>query len=337
MTESLVYRVRPSVVADDPGIRKVQVETWKSTYRGMMPDHVLDQLTVENPPKQSKAPDPVLIESRRAFVAETENGEIVGFAVGGLPRTKDGDYESELWAIYVLPALQGKGIGTKLFRALTAELACRYKNMVIWVLEENHSSHRFYERLGGKRLPLKKPFMWENEPVATEIAYAWDAIGSKLSTLKPQERDLWERLVGNLASHDHSNLRVSASMPGNKQIADGLVELYLAGKKTAGSGVVKDYEMAGDPLPKAGDYWIVLDSADQPKCIAKTIKVEIHPFEEVPEEVAKAEGEGDLSLNYCREAHRKFFTPLLPKLGINDLNKALVVTEFFEVLLPKAR
>lgn len=171
-----IYSIRPALPGDDPGIRRVQVDTWKSTYRGMMPDHVLDQLTADNPPKRTKTPEPALIESRRAFVAENERGEIVGFAAGGIPRSKDANYESELWAIYVHKSLQGHGIGTKLFLALTEELARNYNDLIIWVLEDNHASHRFYEKLGGKRLPLKKPFKWDDIPVATEIAYAWDSL-----------------------------------------------------------------------------------------------------------------------------------------------------------------
>jgi len=123
-------------------------------------------------------------------------------------------------------------------------------------------------------------------------------------------------------------------MPGNSDIADSLVELYLCGRKTAGSGLVKDYELAGDPLPRIGDYWIVLDSKGQPRCVAKTIRVAIHSFESVTEEIAIAEGEGDLSLEYWRQGHQKFFAPYLDKLGIEDLRKAQIVTEFYEVWIP---
>lgn len=121
-------------------------------------------------------------------------------------------------------------------------------------------------------------------------------------------------------------------MPGNKQIADSLVSLYLSGKKSAGSGLVKDYEIEGDPLPQIGNFWIILNSNEEPVCIVKTVRIEIQKFENVSPEIAKAEGEGDLSLAYWREAHRAFFVPLLPRLGIEDLNSALVVTEFFEIV-----
>ena len=60
--------------------------------------------------------------------------------------------------------------------------------------------------------------------------------------------------------------------------------------------------------------------------------VEIHSFDSVPERVAIAEGEGDLSLSYWREAHASFFAPYLAELGISELGQAEIVTEFFEVL-----
>jgi 5-formyltetrahydrofolate cyclo-ligase len=125
---------------------------------------------------------------------------------------------------------------------------------------------------------------------------------------------------------------VEASVAGNETNAEELLLLYLQGKKTAGSGLVRDYEMAGDDLPKLGNYWIILDSKEKPRCIVKTIKVVTHAFKDVPEEVAKAEGEGDLSIDFWRKAHRDFFSQYLTDLGIENLDEAKVVTEFYQVV-----
>jgi ribosomal protein S18 acetylase RimI-like enzyme len=173
-SSSTTFSIRPSTVEDDVGIRKVQVATWKSTYRGMIPDEILDQMTVENPPKRSKQPDPKLVASRRAFVAVNGNEEIIGFSAGGASRTNDHDFLSELWAIYVLQSHQGQGIGKALFEAIRNALSTSHAKMIIWVLQENHSAHRFYERLGGERLPLRKPFMRDGKAVAQEIAFGWE-------------------------------------------------------------------------------------------------------------------------------------------------------------------
>lgn len=55
-------------------------------------------------------------------------------------------------------------------------------------------------------------------------------------------------------------------------------------------------------------------------------------FRDVTAEIAVAEGEGDLSLAYWREAHRSFFTPYLAELGIADLEDAELLIEFFELV-----
>ena len=144
-------------------------------------------------------------------------------------------------------------------------------------------------------------------------------------------QDYWNSYLKTLA-HEPSNFHVEAGIAGNKEIADELLELYLSGKKTAGSGLVKAYKLAGDSLPKVGNHWIILDSGDEPRCIVKTNRVEQYQFDQVPEEVAIAEGEGDLSYEYWREAHIKFFTPFLDEWGISDLDKETLVTEFYEVV-----
>ena len=102
----------------------------------------------------------------------------------------------------------------------------------------------------------------------------------------------------------------------------------------AGSSLVKDFETAGDPLPEVGNYWIILDSREKPRCLVKTVRVVISLFREIPEEVARAEGEGDLTVADWQRGHRAFFTPSLTKWGIPDLDEAEVITEFFDVLCP---
>ncbi len=149
--------------------------------------------------------------------------------------------------------------------------------------------------------------------------------------LTVKERDFWNSYLGTLKSKP-INPKVEAGIAGNQEIADDLLDLYLSGKKTAGSGLVKDYELAGDPLPEVGNYWIILNSKNEPSCIVKTVRVEKYQFDQVPKEVAIAEGEGDLSLDYWRKVHVEFFTPFLKDWNIDDLDKEILVTEFYEVV-----
>ncbi|MGZ3749034.1 MAG: ASCH domain-containing protein [Pseudobdellovibrionaceae bacterium] len=99
--------------------------------------------------------------------------------------------------------------------------------------------------------------------------------------------------------------------------------------------MVEDFLTAGDPLPQAGNFWIYLNSKAQPSCILRTEKVVIHKFKEVPVEIAIAEGEGDLTLNYWMNVHSELYSPYLRSWGIDDINDATVITEYFRVVHPK--
>lgn len=149
--------------------------------------------------------------------------------------------------------------------------------------------------------------------------------------MSQKELEYWNSYIETLEDKP-SNPSVDAGIAGNEEIADELLNLYLSGKKIAGSGLVKDYEVANDPLPTVGNFWIILNSKNEPKCIVKTVRVEYYQFGQVPEEVAIAEGEGDFSLDYWRKAHVEFFTPFLKDWGITDLDKETLVTEFYEVV-----
>jgi 5-formyltetrahydrofolate cyclo-ligase len=133
-------------------------------------------------------------------------------------------------------------------------------------------------------------------------------------------------------NQSNRDLYVEASIAGDLNLADELLNLYLDGKKTAGSSLVKDFVLAEDELPKVGNHWIVLDKNEKPCCILKTVKVEVNRFVDVTQEIAIAEGEGDLSVEHWRKIHKDFFTPYLSEWGITDLDNEDVITEFYEIV-----
>lgn len=149
--------------------------------------------------------------------------------------------------------------------------------------------------------------------------------------LKGIEFDFWESYLNTLDFKPMSPM-VTSGMAGNAKLADELLELYLKGNKTAGSGLLRAYLIEDEDIPIVGNYWIILDSKSNPRCIVQTVRVEINRFDEVPESVAIAEGEGDLSISYWRKVHREFFIPFLKTWGISNLDEELVVTEHFKLL-----
>lgn len=90
--------------------------------------------------------------------------------------------------------------------------------------------------------------------------------------------------------------------------ADELLALVLAGTKTATASALSDFESEGQSLPEAGTLSIILDGRGHPRALIETTAVETVPFDEVDEEHAFLEGEGDRSLAYWREVHGRFFT-----------------------------
>lgn len=116
---------------------------------------------------------------------------------------------------------------------------------------------------------------------------------------------------------------------------DLLADLVIRGEKTATTSAYSLYELENEPLPKVGEYSIILNSKEEAVCIIQTTKVYLTPFCEVSEKHAYKEGEGDKSLLFWRDVHKSFFSECLSKLKV-DFNESMkVVCEEFKVVYMK--
>ncbi len=113
---------------------------------------------------------------------------------------------------------------------------------------------------------------------------------------------------------------------------DKLADLVRKGVKTATCSSYDLYLRENEPLPKAGDYSVILNSNREAVCIVKTIKVYVTAFDQVTAEHAYKEGEGDKSLEYWREVHVDFLTRELASIGLVFHEKVRVVCEEFELV-----
>jgi GNAT superfamily N-acetyltransferase len=124
------------------------VSSWRSTYRGLVPDSYLDSMSAEEYEARWRR---VLSEGRsvnHTFVA-TAGGQVVGFASGGRERDQDPIYTGELYAIYLVEEHQRQGLGRRLVEAVTRRLVeLEHSSMLVWVLAPN-PARGFYETLGG--------------------------------------------------------------------------------------------------------------------------------------------------------------------------------------------
>lgn len=144
-----MIRVRPATQADVPAIARIHVDSWRATYRGIVPDAVLDALSYAEHEERWElrvGED----STAMTFVAEEEDGAIAGFVIGGKERSDDPTYDAELYAIYLDPSRMRHGTGTLLVRALARALEAKgFKALLVWVLAYNPARH-FYAALGGR-------------------------------------------------------------------------------------------------------------------------------------------------------------------------------------------
>ena len=113
---------------------------------------------------------------------------------------------------------------------------------------------------------------------------------------------------------------------------NALLACVLDGPKRATTGALWAYEAEGETVPAPGDYSVLLDGHGRARCIIRTTRVDIVPFEEVDAAYAYDEGEGDRSLEFWRAAHWPYFVRELAELGIEARRDMPVVCERFEVV-----
>ncbi|MFD1778531.1 GNAT family N-acetyltransferase [Fredinandcohnia salidurans] len=171
-------KIRKAVITDASGIAKVHVDSWRSTYSGIVPDDFLQQLSYESRELMWKKGIP----NGHIFIAENEQGEVVGFSCGGKERS--GEYENfhgELYAIYILQEYQGRGLGKKLVAPVVRQLLGEnITTMLVLVLGDNKSC-LFYEALGAIKLDSVEIEIGGKK--LKEAVYGWDDLKTSFATI----------------------------------------------------------------------------------------------------------------------------------------------------------
>ena len=164
-------KIRKAVLSDMKGIAKVHVESWKTTYANIIPAEYLNKLTYEGWEQIwiNNIPNGVV------YVAENNEGGIVGFSSGGKERSgKYNELNGELYAIYILKEYQGQGIGKALVKPILDEIkGMGLNSMLVLVLEDN-ISRLFYEALGGKKIDTIEVRIAGKK--LSELVYGWEDI-----------------------------------------------------------------------------------------------------------------------------------------------------------------
>ncbi|MDZ8187103.1 MAG: GNAT family N-acetyltransferase [Nostoc sp. ChiSLP02] len=163
--------IREANLADAPGIAKVHVDAWQTTYRDLMPAKFLADLSYKAREKMWIKIFSNIAELNFTYIAENEIGQIVAFASGGRERTGDRLYQGELYAIYILENYQRQGLGHRLISTVAKRLLqSDISSMLVWVLADNPAC-QFYQSLGGQQVKQKQVEIGTVQLI--EVAYGW--------------------------------------------------------------------------------------------------------------------------------------------------------------------
>ena len=147
----------------------------------------------------------------------------------------------------------------------------------------------------------------------------------------------WREYLSRLpVDRPHRTMQPDAfAFGGGGAIADELADLVLRGKKKATTSLAIEFTSLGESLPEVGSLSIVLWGDSTPAAIIERVAVWAQPFEDVSEEYAAIEGEGDGSLAYWRQAHREYFQSVCQRLGGRFDERTPVMCQVFRVVWPR--
>ena len=165
---------RKATVEDCRAVAEAHVQSWRESFVGIVPQAFLDKMSVEKRAQAFEKRLPDADDAYRMYVAEAAERGVVGFADFGEPREMIAGYEAELYAIYLLPEFQRKGIGEKLFNLGVEFLIGRGKNSMYLLALEISPYRSFYEKMGGRIIGKEQI---EIEGVMyDEVIYGWDSL-----------------------------------------------------------------------------------------------------------------------------------------------------------------
>ncbi|MBK3494163.1 GNAT family N-acetyltransferase [Viridibacillus sp. YIM B01967] len=169
----MTYSIRTATIQDAAGIAKVHVDSWKSTYKGIMKQTVLDNLTYSS--REASWRQNIECKGNIVFVAVNAEEQIIGFTSGC--KTKEDEYptyDADVTAIYLFEHEQGKGIGKAMLKRLLAEFkTMNYDSSIVKVLADN-TSCRFYEAMGAEKID-SNPMLVAGDELEL-LTYGWEKI-----------------------------------------------------------------------------------------------------------------------------------------------------------------
>ncbi len=171
--------IRQAIPADASEIARVEVETWRDTYAGILPDRMLLGMSQR---RQAASWTRALATGRdgqQVLVAQDSTAGVVGFGSCGRAFASDLAYDGEVYTLYVLPDFQGQGVGRRLLERLFGVLLRqRLRSALVWVLADNPARF-FYQAMGGALIAVREETVGGR--TLSELGYGWPDVKRALA------------------------------------------------------------------------------------------------------------------------------------------------------------
>ena len=149
--------------------------------------------------------------------------------------------------------------------------------------------------------------------------------------LTPVPSEILQKLRHQGIPHQPDRVRIDG-YGDSGELSQELTALIRQGQKRAYASLAWSYEHDHDTLPQAGDIEIVVDHLGNASLVTRIVAVDVRPYCAVTAQHARAEGEGDGSLEYWRTAHWAFFSRECERIGRTPDEVMPVVCVRFEVV-----
>ncbi|MFZ3577337.1 GNAT family N-acetyltransferase [Virgibacillus sp. DJP39] len=180
-----MYYTRKAEYEDAEAIANIHINSWKSTYKELLNEKDISNITYENRLALWQTVLKLQKEDQCTYVVHNEK-QIVGFVNGGPERTKRFNFDSEIYTIYLLDEFQRLGLGVKLLQVFAEDMKSKGNtSILVWVLKQNPSS-RFYERCLAEPIGVEETTIGEG--TYQETAYGWKSIDDLLAGLTNKSR-----------------------------------------------------------------------------------------------------------------------------------------------------
>jgi GNAT superfamily N-acetyltransferase len=175
--------IRRASAGDAGAIAQVRVDSWRTTYRGMIPDAYLDAMQVDASTALWERVLSAEGTTASVFVA-THDGAVIGFAAANALKEPKHAADAEITAVYVRREYQRAGLGRRLVSAVVdSQRRHGATAMIVWVIAGNKAARAFYEALGGG-LVVEQPFQWDGMDLV-EAGYVFHDLPALLAATAP--------------------------------------------------------------------------------------------------------------------------------------------------------